>query len=232
MIKNLIYAWSLAAILMLLPATSALAAPVTYDFTSGSVTLRVTDVTTGLSVLTGPSSITLPLIGSQVVFDQTASTYGRLISLEINPISPFVLNLDPSVAGFQSVSVANASLVEAAGAFADLTSQGSFQIDTLTSGDVTGTFPDLTTVGPIPYTSGTNASETTGSLGLNGNQLMLGINGINLAIFDTVTNPGGGDILVKADFIFISTVVPEPGTALLLGLGLVGLSTATARKRR
>ena len=232
MVKTLIRVWSVAALFLMLSATGAAAAPTTYLFTSGSVELRVTDNSTGLSVLTGASSVTLPLIGSQVVFDPTSGVNGTLIDLLINPVSPFVLNLDPSVAGFQSISVANASLVNAPGTTADRTLSNSFQIDTVTSGNVTGTFPDLTTLGPIPFTNNTGASQMTGSLGISGDTLNLGIFGINLATFDSIQNPGGGDITVKADFTFISTVIPEPGTALLLGLGLAGLGTAGRGRRQ
>ena len=48
--------------------------------------------------------------------------------------------------------------------------------------------------------------------------MILGIFGVNIATFRQVNNPGP-DIIVKADFTFIGTLVPEPGTALLLGLG-------------
>jgi hypothetical protein len=60
--------------------------------------------------------------------------------------------------------------------------------------------------------------------------MILGLFGINIATFEQINDPGAPDLIVKADFTFVGTLVPEPGTALLLGLGLLGLGT-TKRMR-
>ena len=64
---------------------------------------------------------------------------------------------------------------------------------------------------------------------VSGDTISLGLVGVNLATFPQLANPGAPDIVVKADFTFIG-VVPEPGTALLLGLGLAGLAASRSRR--
>ena len=222
MLKVLIRWKSLAAVLVVLATSSAFAAPTTYLFTSGSIQLSATDTSTGDSVLVGASSVNIPLTGSFVVFDPTTGTNGTLLDFEMTPIN-FTLDLDPTVVTLDEVTIESGILVNAIGATADLSALGSFFIDTVMSGIVSGVFPDTTLFGPEPTSSET--SSASGSLGISGDTLMLGLVGVNLARFDDIANPGAGTILVKADFTFISTVVPEPGTALLLGMGLLGLAS-------
>jgi len=78
---------------------------------------------------------------------------------------------------------------------------------------------------PVPFT---DTSFISGSIDINTGTLTL--SGITLTSL-----PGGlfgedEDLLVKADITFVGTeVIPEPSTAILVGLGLVGLASSRRR---
>jgi hypothetical protein len=205
--------------------------PTTYLFTSGDIQLSAINTTTGNSVLSGTSPVTVPLGGTFVVYDPDLGANGTILDVQFVPLGSFSLDLDPLEAELDSITVDNAMIINAPGATAAVTGGNSFNLDTEMSGDVSGVFPDTTPFGPTPFTSLT--SGASGSLGINGATLQLALIGVNIATFGTATNPGSGEIEVKADIFFISTIVPEPGTAVLMGLGLVGLAgTRNARRGR
>ncbi len=229
MFKVWVHGWSLVAVTLLLASSSASAAPAIYAFDTGSAVLTVTlDDGLGTNVLAGGGVVNITLDGSQVVFDPLASANGTLLSLLLADAGPININLDQTLVALVSVTIINAVLSNAAGSTAALSGSGSFFIDTEMAGTVSGVFPDTSTFGPVAALSLT--SGASGTLGLSPGQLMLGIFGINIATFPQIANPGAPDLLIKADFTFIGTLIPEPGTALLLGLGLLGLG-ATQRSR-
>lgn len=198
------------------------ASALTYNFTNGSASLRAELAGTSTSVLDQPSPVVVALGGSFVDFEPALGPNGTLTGLELMPSGSFTLDLDQTIVGYDVIQVSNAMLVQDAGATAALSGAGSFLIDTVMSGDITGVG------GPPPLTSVSSLNSATGgSLFISGTQLELAVFGVTLATFESLVNPGQF-VDIKADFTFFG-VVPEPGTALLMGLGLAGLSAVGRR---
>jgi len=159
--RNLqIYAWSVISILFLLTSSSAIAAPMIYSFDSGTVSLRVTRVDTGVSVIApgDPDPFMIILDGSSVTFDPTTGTNGTILSLNLTATGPNDINLDAAQAGVttEMVSILNAALTNTA--TGDRDGGNAFFIPTLMSADISGTLADgfSTGFGPIPVASNTS----------------------------------------------------------------------------
>lgn len=213
-----------AAALLGLPKDSS-AAPIVYGFQSGTVTLRAVldDAPVNTNVLAGGSPVEILLGGTSVTFDPAAGSFGTLTGLLLIPAA--TINLDLSGVALDTVSIENASLINQLGSFAELNEFGQFTIPTVVSADVSGFLTGGVPFGPAPSVS--DVSSAAGLLGVTGDALTLGLTGVNIARFPQLAG-SGPDVIVKADFTFIG-VVPEPGTAILLGLGLGGLSAVRRR---
>ena len=206
----------------------ATAVPVTYGFSSGTVTLRaVLDDGQNTSVLAGSTPVEILLGGTSVQFDSAAGPFGTLTGLTLIPASTINLDLDETVAALDSVSIDNGVLTNQVGATGALNLFGQFSIATVLSGDVSGLLPGNIPFGPQPATS--IDSSAAGLIDISGDTLTLSLVGVNIARFPQFPIGTGPDVIVKADFTFIGNV-PEPGTALLLGLGLGGLSVVHRRR--
>jgi hypothetical protein len=221
--KNLAVRWAAVASTLLICLCATTSTAVVYNWTSGTVQLRATLAGTTTSVLEGPVPVEVVLGGSFVDFDPILGPNGSVVGMQLIPASSFQLNLDETVVGYDMIEVSGASLDHALGAIGAVSALGSFNIDTVMSGTIEGIG------GPPPATFvSSTTSGASGTLGISGDTLTLGLFGVNLAQFQSLTNPA--DIIeVKADFSFVGGV-PEPGTAVLLGLGLLGLS-ARGRQR-
>ena len=202
------------------------AAPITYTFNSGSVNLTaILDDGSLTSVLEGPSPVSVLLGGTSVTFDADLGSNGTITGLQLIPATTLNLNLNEGLVGLDTISVSNAQINHQVGGSSVVLPNNEFYIATIVTGDVSGFLPGGVPYGPVSVTS--LDSATFGDLSISGNQITLNLFGVNVARFPQLPGPGP-DVLVKANFTFVG-VIPEPGTAILLGLGLGGLAAGRRR---
>lgn len=218
------------AALLAAPTISS-AVPVVYFFNNGSVTVSVTTGATSLLVVPG-----VPLDGDHVTFDDAIPELTD-IQLEVNAAGPFTLS--QPYAGYDTVSVASVVLSPAAGYTGPATLQlGGPPVDnySYTGGPlkVTGVltaFDSTLAAIPNPLVVAFNIPNpaTNGTLLVNTVSGDISLTGVTIAVVPAT----GGEpfpLVIKGDFFF-GGVVPEPGTAILLGAGVVGLLAVGRRLR-
>ncbi len=219
---------SIAILLAVGAASTAQAAPVTYNFTSGSATLSATVAGFG-TIGVG----TIPLTGTQVTFDTGPPAGLTSFLFTAGPADPLPLS-----GIFSGVSVTLGSLSIAPGGGYSSTATGPSPFPgtyayNATNIAVSGvaSLSGLVTAGPTAF--GTNNPFLSGQAVITGGG-SLGLNGITLGTLAIPAIPSiffpGGTATLKADVLFTG-IVPEPGTALLLASGLAGL-VASRRTRR
>lgn len=204
-------------------AASAQAAPITYLFTSGSVTITGT---VGGSPVAGP--VTVALTGSAVQIDEPTTLNYLLLSIGTSGS----ISIAPPYLGFTSINIDFASL-SAFGGTLSVFDPGPPAGYNYSIGPVyvSGQF-DAVNVNPFlsvtdqPF--GFVNPSASGTLFVDTN-VALALDGITIGSIDP-DGPGGMDPLVlKGDFLF-EGVVPEPGTAILLALGLAGIAVRNRRR--
>jgi hypothetical protein len=204
-------------------AVSAQATPITYSFTTGQITITAT---VGGNPVAGPVSV--PLSGTSVRIDESALV---LNNLNLAMGSTGSIAIAPSYLGYTSINIDFATLTAVNGTLS-LFDPGppagySYSIANVVVG---GQF-DATNVNPFldlnNQAFGFVNPSASGTLYVDTNAYLV-LDGITIGSIDP-DGPGGVDPLVlKADIIF-EGAVPEPGTAMLLGLGLIGIATRSRR---
>jgi hypothetical protein len=218
--------WVIAAIgALCLASLPGVSAATTFYFTTGSATVTAT---AGSSTVLSPTVVTIN--GVFVDFDESGN--GQLVDFDITLPQSATLNLTTPYGGYDEVVIESADLSPGVG-FNNLNNQnlgggiytflaGPTDINGVYSAsDSTLTNPSMMNV-PVPFTDTSYISGTVDvTLGT------LELTGITLTKLPAGLFGETDDLVVKADITFTG-LVPEPGTGLLVGVGV----TLMAIRRR
>lgn len=211
----------LAGLLSLVSTGAAQAVPLTYSFTGGSAVVSATFGSTTLG------SATIPLTGTQVTFDTAPAS---VVSFAFDAAGPNAIPLT----GIPGTTITLSNVQIAPGVpYTNFSVTGGPSLYNYTVGsvNVSGTAALSGTINSpaAPFSFSNPSLSGQISLGEGGT---LALNGITLGVINLpAAGPfPGGPVTIKADLIFTG-IVPEPGTALLLGTGLAGLAARGRRSR-
>jgi hypothetical protein len=218
------------AILALGAAATAHSAPVTYDFTSGFVTVSAFDGSSNTDLLAPGTE--LQLTGGQVIFDSTALSLPSFQLLDA--LSQTVTIANGTFTGEQITVISWNAAPDASYSSSAFLSSSPPPTYGFTAGkiDAAGMFslaangnPVGVTQGPKSFSGQTNS--LTGTVTLSGTN-MIQLTGITLGTFVV----DGQTISLKGDVVFEgATPVPLPASVWMLGsvVALFGLSLAGRR---
>jgi hypothetical protein len=154
----------------------------------------------------------------------------ELLDLNIFVAGPGIIDLDGyngyerivfHDAEFQSTGTA---MIGGGGSFAIAGTVTATSLELFLAGNLSAV-PDIVV---LNYTTAPNPNFAAGTIGIAGDQLSVSVTGLDLGSFP---DPVTGELAsVKADFSFVA-VVPEPGAALLYGIGLLIAGPALRRRR-
>lgn len=203
-------------------ATSAQALPQTYFFSGGSATITA-EVLGG--VVAGP--VNVALTGISVTVDEGLLT---LNSISFSAGASGNVTISPDYLGYDTINI-DFALLSASGGTLSLVDPGppveyGYSISNVTvSGqfDASGTFVPAIVDDYFGFVNPT----ASGTIFIDPIAGQLFMDGITLGV---IQPPGAPyPMTIKGDFVF-EGIVPEPGTALLLLTGMMGLAAAGRRR--
>jgi hypothetical protein len=209
----------------LLGGIAVQASPVTYDWTSGTVTVLGVSSATGTVLGQG----TLPLTSaSQVTFD---SAVPDVPSFEFADLGPSSVALSGAFAG-DTLTVTGLNINSLDSAYSSSATGPNPYTITLNNLWASGSY-SITNASHVTLSSGTFTDYLTptlsGQINLSGgSNPMLTLNGIAL---DAAT-VGGQSVILKADVVFNGAPVPLPAAVWMFGSGLLALVGSVRRQRR
>ncbi len=213
-------------------AGAAQAAPVYYQFTTGTAAITITKGATSLT----PTAAVLSMNGIFAEFDQIAPA---LTNFQFTTTPNQAINLSQPYGGYDQI-VVNSSLMSPGVGYTHFSALnlggGNFSVAVYPV-HVAGVYSASYSLGPPPPPANNipimfdNTSPLTATINLNAGSLTL--LGITLAVIQLPPEFNEPiPLVVKADLTFQGMVpvpVPEPGLIGMVALGLVGLAALRSR---